>query len=122
MAEQPSPPSVDWVPIGDEYLAAVASTAPTIPALPTGMNAQGIQYGAILQAQGVSYYIRFDGVTCVAGATTARLMAATDWVVVLGYQAIKKLRFIQSAGSGSMAISHYFFRPGTHQTANIVKT
>lgn len=103
-----------WEPLGNQFLDAAASTALTIPAIPTvgsyGQPAKGAVYVGILSAQMVACWIRTDGVAVTAAATGGIKMAAGDFRIIYGTQALKAVRVIRDATGGSLAIEYFYLR------------
>lgn len=108
---------VGWLPIGEQFLDASASTALTIPS-PTTLNpglssTAGMDYVAILQAQGAAQWIREDGTTVTAAASGGLKMEIGDWKFIYGLPALKAVRVIRDASGGSLAVMYYIFRKTT---------
>jgi hypothetical protein len=111
MAQWPSVAD-EWFPLpgSSQFLNAAGSTALTLPSIPTGQPAKGAIYVAVLTAQALGQWLRFDGSAVTAAYTGGELLSAGSWMVVYGYEALKAVRVIRSADGGSLAVKYYYFR------------
>lgn len=109
MSQFPSAPDPTWMPIGMEFLNVAASTALTIPAVPTGQRGF-IDYAVILLAQTITQYVRLDGGTATAAVTGGIKLDDGDFLVVRGKKQVDNVRVIRSADGGTLTAIHYIFR------------
>jgi hypothetical protein len=101
----------EWMPLASsQYLAAVASTALTIPTAVAGQPLKGAIQVAILTAINGPMWIRYDGAPAFA-ITGADPMYEGDWVVVYGYASLSAIRVVKdAAGTGLMSVKYWYFR------------
>lgn len=102
----------EWEPIpsSSQFIDASSSTALTVPSVPTGEPAKGAIFVAVLTAQLVRQWLRYDGSAVTAAATGGELLEPGDFIEIYGYKALKAVRVIRSAAGGSLAVRYYYFR------------
>lgn len=114
-------PAADWIPIASssQFIDSGSSTALTIPAVPTsgGRSVSGAKIVAILFAQTQAQWIRTDGSAVTAAVTGGIKLAAGDYMIVYGSEALGGIRVIRDASGGSLAVAYYFYRPAPGQAA-----
>lgn len=109
MAELPGAPDPTWYPIGSQFLDVSSSTALTVPAIPAGTKGY-VEYAAILLAQNVVQWIRFDGSAVTAAITGGIGMQPGDFIILRGKKNLDLVRIIRGSTGGSMAVTYYMMR------------
>lgn len=102
----------EWVPLlgSSQFLNVGASTALTIPTTAQGQVQKGAVYVAILTAQIVKQWLRYDGQAVTASANGGEGLNPGDYVVVYGINALRAIRVIRDVDGGSLAVKYFYFR------------
>lgn len=109
MAELPGAPDPTWFPIGSQFIDASSSTALTVPAIPTGTKGY-VEFAAILVAQNVVQWLRFDGSAVTAAVTGGFAMQSGDFIIIRGRKNLDLVRVIRGSTGGSLGVTYYMLR------------